>query len=140
MQTNSVVHFSDASLIAVHALASLATEPDRLLQTKELAEVLNSSAHHLAKVMQRLVHHGLVRSVKGPTGGFSLAKPAAEISFLQAIEAIDGPISADFCPFRTIACTPGNCIFGKELADHSRQLLEHLSRRSIADIMEGAAV
>jgi Rrf2 family protein len=134
MLNNSVIHFSDAALIAVHALANLARNGERLVQTHELADELAASSHHVAKVMQRLVRSRLVKSVKGPAGGFALALPADEISFLQAIEAVDGPLEGNFCPFRTETCTPDNCIFGKELAVHAHQLIEHLARRSIASI------
>ncbi len=134
MLNNSIIHFSDASLIAVHALASLATAPNRLVQTHELACAIGASEHHVAKVMQRLVRSRLVRSVKGPSGGFALAKLPAEISFKDAIEAIDGEFAESFCPFKSDTCSPENCIFGKELAQYAHDLLEHLKHRTIADI------
>ncbi|MBU0935682.1 MAG: Rrf2 family transcriptional regulator [Spirochaetes bacterium] len=134
MLNNSVIHFSDAALIAVHALASLAAAPGRLVQTQELASAIGASEHHLAKVMQRLVRSRLVRSVKGPSGGFALAKPAVEISFKETIEAVDGQLAESFCPFATDHCSPENCIFGQEIAEHAHQLLDHLSNRTIADI------
>jgi Rrf2 family protein len=131
---NTIVHLSDAALISVHALAGLAAEPGRLVQGKDLASSIGASENHLAKVMQRLVRTGLARSVKGPNGGFALAKAAGSISFKEAIEAVDGPLSGDFCPFRTDHCSPANCIFGKELSRHANQLVEHLASRTIADI------
>jgi len=136
MLKNSIVHFSDAALIAVHALASLAGAGERLLQTQELASAIGASEHHLAKVMQRLVRGRLVRSVKGPSGGFALAKTAESISFKEAIEAVDGQLEENFCPFSTAHCRPEVCIFGREIADHSGQLIRHLEQRTIADIKE----
>lgn len=134
MLNNSVIHFSDAALIAVHALASLAKAGDSLVQTQVLAGAIGASEHHLAKVMQRLVRSRLVRSVKGPSGGFALARPAAEISFKEAIEAVDGRLEENFCPFSTDHCRPEFCIFGHEIADHSRQLIAYLEQRKISDI------
>ncbi len=134
---NTIVHLSDAALISVHALAGLAAQPKRLVQGKDLAASIGASENHLAKVMQRLVRTGLARSVKGPNGGFALAKAAESISFKEAIEAVDGPLSGDFCPFRTDHCSPSNCIFGKELSRHANQLVEHLASRTIADIGAG---
>jgi len=124
----------------VHALAGLAAEPKRLVQGKDLAASIGASENHLAKVMQRLVRTGLARSVKGPNGGFALAKAAESISFKEAIEAVDGPLSGDFCPFRADHCSPGNCIFGKELSRHANQLVEHLASRTIADIGAGGNI
>lgn len=134
MPANGILHFSDASLIAVHALGGLAASTDHLVQSKDLAAIIGASEHHVAKVMQRLVHAGIVRSVKGPSGGFALAKPADAISFRDAIEAVDGPLSGEFCPFRMDHCTPSNCIFGHEIAVHAIDLVAYLSKRTIADI------
>lgn len=139
MPANGILHLSDAALISVHALAGLAAEPGRLIQGKDLATVMGASENHLAKVMQRLVHAGIVRSVKGPNGGFSLVKNASEISFRDAIEAVDGPLTGDFCPFRAESCDPARCIFGKELSTQAANLVAYLSRRTIADVMKEAS-
>jgi Rrf2 family protein len=134
MSINSIVHLSDAALIAIHALAGLADAPGRLVQSKDLAAIIDASENHVAKVMQRLVKAGLVRSLKGPSGGFALAKDAGGISFKEAIEAVDGSLTGDFCPFRTDRCHPGECIFGHELERHAAELVAYLDKRTIADI------
>ncbi|MBU0926953.1 MAG: Rrf2 family transcriptional regulator [Spirochaetes bacterium] len=139
MPVNGIVHLSDAALIAVHALGGLAAAPGRLVQSKDLAAIIDASEHHLSKVMQRLVRAGIVHSVKGPSGGFRLDRPADEISFRDAIEAVDGPLSGEFCPFRTDRCDPDNCIFGHEITKHAVELVAYLSRRTIADIAREAA-
>jgi Rrf2 family protein len=135
MPVNSLVHLSDAALIAVHALAGLAARPGQLVQVKDLAEDIGASGHHLSKVMQRLARSGLVRSVKGPAGGFALAMKPEEISFKLAIEAVDGPMGGDFCPYRTERCNSHNCIFGPEIRRHAHELLAYIDQRTIADIM-----
>lgn len=137
---NTIVHLSDAALIAVHALAGLAAQPARLTQGRDLAAAIGASENHLAKVMQRLVRAGLARSVKGPSGGFALARPADKISFKDAIEAVDGPLGPDFCPFRTTRCSPDNCIFGPDVARHAHQLVAYLGKRTISDIGPGGNV
>lgn len=134
MSINSIIHLSDAALISVHALAGLAGSPGRLVQARDLAAIIDASENHVAKVMQRLVKAGLARSAKGPNGGFSLAKNAEEISFKEAIEAVDGPLTGDFCPFRTERCDPHNCIFGDEIGMKASQLVGYLATRSIADV------
>ena len=136
MPVNGIIHLSDAALIAVHALAGLAAAPERLVQGKELASAIDASESHLAKVMQRLVRAGIVRSTKGPSGGFGLALAAGEISFKDAIEAVDGPMTGDFCPFRTDRCHPASCIFGHDIARHATELIDYLDKRTIADILK----
>jgi len=51
----------------------------------------------LAKIFQALAKAGLVKSHRGAKGGFSLAKPAAEISVRDVIEAIEGPLRLNVC-------------------------------------------
>lgn len=134
MPVNTIIHLSDASLIAVHALAGLAAAPGQLVQSKNLADAIGASGNHLAKVMQRLVRSGLIRSVKGPSGGFVLNQDPDAISFKTVIEAVDGPLGGNFCPFSTEHCHPDNCIFGKDLSQFSNQLVEYLAARTIGDI------
>ncbi len=134
MPANGIIHLSDASLIAIHALVGLADAEGRLVQGRDLAAIIDASENHLAKVMQRLVRASIVRSVKGPNGGFALDKRPEDISFKEAIEAVDGPISSGFCPFRTDRCNPNNCIFGKEISKHAFELVAYLSQRTVADI------
>ncbi len=47
---------------------------------------------YLLKILQQLVRANILRSKRGPRGGFSLARPAGEITMLEIIEAIDGPM------------------------------------------------
>ncbi|MBN1243366.1 MAG: Rrf2 family transcriptional regulator [Spirochaetales bacterium] len=134
MPANDIVHFSDASLIAIHALAVLAegAADAPLVPAKELSAAIGASDNHLSKVMQRLSKSGLVLSTKGPSGGFRLARPAGEISFLDAIEAIDGEVRPTFCPFRKGRCDRRLCIFGDEIERHSRELVDFLRARTFA--------
>jgi len=48
---------------------------------------------YLLKIMQQLVRINVFRSKRGPRGGFVLARPASEITMLEIIEAVDGPLS-----------------------------------------------
>ena len=135
MSVNGILHLSDASLISVHALTGLAANPDRRVSGKDLASSMGASGNHLAKVMQRLVRAELVTSVKGPHGGFSLARDPGSISFRDAIEAVDGPLTGDFCPFSPDHCDPSACIFGREVSRQAENLVEYLGRRTIADVV-----
>lgn len=134
MPANDIVRFSDAALIAIHALAVLAegAADGPLVPAKDLSAAIGASDNHLSKVMQRLSKSGLVLSTKGPSGGFRLARPAAEISFLDAVEAIDGEVRPTFCPFRKGRCDRRLCIFGDEIERHSRELTEFLRARTFA--------
>ncbi|HLJ49347.1 MAG TPA: Rrf2 family transcriptional regulator [Bryobacteraceae bacterium] len=63
----------------------------------ELAKATESPEAFLTKVLQRLVSTGLIDSHRGPSGGFELRTPAAEIFLLDVVEAIEGPIQLNLC-------------------------------------------
>jgi len=49
----------------------------------------------LLQILRVLVTHGILRSTRGVDGGYALTKPAEQISLLEVIEAIDGPLGGD---------------------------------------------
>lgn len=84
---------------ALHCCAVLAGLPaDRYLSTKALAEFHGVPKEYLSKALQGLSQAGIVESTLGPAGGYRLAKPPADITFLQIVEAVEGRRS-------TFACT-----------------------------------
>jgi Rrf2 family protein len=62
-----------------------------IILSTEISKKYNIPLEYLLKIMQQLVKAGLLRSKRGPRGGFSLGKPANKITMLQVIEAVDGP-------------------------------------------------
>ena len=83
---------------AVHActvLASLA--PGRGLSLNSLAEFHGVPAPYLAKQMQLLSKAGIVRTSRGKTGGYALARPAGEITLWQIARAVDGAVPMFRC-------------------------------------------
>lgn len=56
----------------------------------QIAEKQDIPKHFLSKILQMLVKSGLLQSMKGPTGGFSLSRPADDITLIEVIDAIDG--------------------------------------------------
>jgi Rrf2 family protein len=57
---------------------------------KKISEDLGMPGPFLGKIMQLLAKHKILHSIKGPNGGFSLAKPADEISLYDIVNIIDG--------------------------------------------------
>ena len=60
------------------------------ISIKDLAKGLDIPYHYLAKILQDLSRKGLLESVKGPGGGFSLGMPVRDITLFHIVEAIDG--------------------------------------------------
>ncbi len=83
--------FSRSVDYAIQALGRLAEASDgEQVMARIIAEEEALPTFFLAKTLQNLARHGLLRSTKGPTGGFSLNKPAAKIRILDVVEALDG--------------------------------------------------
>ena len=64
---------------------------------KDVAESYGIPPEALAKILQRLAKAGLLNSQHGINGGYTLARPAAEISAYEVIRAIDGPLFITSC-------------------------------------------
>lgn len=83
---------------ALHCCAMLAgLPPNRYLATKALAEFHGVPKEYLSKALQSLSQASLVESTLGPTGGYRLAKPQEEITFLDIVEAVEGKKSTFNC-------------------------------------------
>lgn len=89
---------SDGVEWGLHCLALLAVIPgEAVLPGKALAEYHGVSESYLVKHLQSLTNAGLLESVPGPKGGYRLARPAAEITVLDIVDAIEGKQSAFRC-------------------------------------------
>lgn len=76
----------------LHCCAVLSMLPGRrYLSTKALAEFHGVPKEYLSKALQSVSQAGLVESTLGPSGGYRLAKPADDITFLDIVEAVEGP-------------------------------------------------
>jgi Rrf2 family protein len=97
----------DYGLRAMIYLASVA--PDTVVPFREIARQMDVPEDFLAKIFKTLVDAGLVRSIRGPHGGYSLARGAAEVSFLDVIEAVEGPVALNVCLDGDDACGHSTC-------------------------------
>ncbi|NMB74475.1 MAG: Rrf2 family transcriptional regulator [Myxococcales bacterium] len=129
---NGILAFSDAASLALHTAGLLAAEPKRLRSVPEMAEMLGASQAHLAKVLQSLARAGLVRSVRGPGGGFQLARSPREMTLLEVYEAVSGTLRPSTCLLRRPVCTAGGCVLGDLLRRVQTDVREYLSGTKVA--------
>ncbi len=90
-----VTRATDYAVRIMLELASL--PPGDKVQLNELIESTGVRGSFLSKVVQRLVHAGMVSSHRGTRGGFSLRMSGEEITLLDVIEAIEGPTQMNLC-------------------------------------------
>jgi Rrf2 family protein len=130
-----------AAAYAVFATAHLAQNANGTpIQGRDIAECCGIPSGHLLKILQQLVRAQILNSERGPAGGFVLRKPATDITLLEIVEAIEGPINGDLM-LRSVAA-------GKEQA---RERLEYtcqqvagfakalLGRTAISDLLANSA-
>lgn len=80
------------------AMAYLASLPEGITTSfREIGLKMDIPGQFLAKILKTLVKAKLVRSTRGSHGGYRLAKPASQISFLDVIEALEGPVAVNVC-------------------------------------------
>jgi Rrf2 family protein len=84
---------SHATRYAVSALVHLARQgDDHLLASHTIAEAEGIPEPFLLKLLQGLTSAGVLQSLKGPNGGIRLARPAGQVTLLEVVEAVEGPI------------------------------------------------
>ncbi|PKO15236.1 MAG: Rrf2 family transcriptional regulator [Chloroflexi bacterium HGW-Chloroflexi-10] len=98
---------ADYALRAMLYLAKI--DPGTRSATSQIADIQQIPPSFLAKIISQLSIAGLIHTSRGARGGVSLARPAEEISVLEVIESIDGPIALNECTHST-----GACPFGEE--------------------------
>lgn len=90
---------------AVRAMLAIARAPaGRLLSVRRIAEEMSIPVHFLPQVMGDLVAAGLVEATTGRAGGYRLARPAADISLLDVVEAVEGDSRRRTCVLRGGPC------------------------------------
>ncbi len=79
------------------ALRHLAAKSAARASAKDIADAYRIPLPLLSKVLQKLVRTGMLVSEQGVHGGYRLARDASEITTLEVIRAIDGPIILTHC-------------------------------------------
>jgi len=85
------LQFSKSTDYALHAVIHLAySERCNNVGVKELSGALGVSESYLSKIMSKLRQNGIVRAVPGVKGGYELARPVDQITFLDVIQVVKG--------------------------------------------------
>jgi Rrf2 family protein len=114
-----------------------APPPSSAQSAKDIAEAYHIPPQLLAKILQVLARAGLLVSHAGTHGGYSLARPATEITAFEVIRAIDGPLFITSCITIHGACDlAGHCTIKEPLRKVNDSIKDLLSGIRIADLAE----
>jgi len=121
---------------AVRAVLYLARNGHQRTATSMIAEKQRIPPSFLAKIVSQLSIAGLLHTSRGARGGVSLARPPQEITLLEVIEAIDGPIQLNECVGDAGACSfDDDCPLRPVWCDAQEQLVNKLKGTNFADMI-----
>ncbi|MBI3675513.1 MAG: Rrf2 family transcriptional regulator [Proteobacteria bacterium] len=127
---------------AVMAMADLAGHDggSKPVSLAEIAKRQEISLSYLEQLFAKLRRGGLVKSVRGPGGGYRLARPANDVRIADIIVAVDEPIQATRCRADSakgcMGTVTGRCITHDLWEELGRQIHVFLAGVSLADVLE----
>ncbi len=125
---------ADYALRAVLYLAGLA--PNQRAATSQIAKEQRIPPSFLAKIISQLSIAGLIHTSRGARGGVSLSRAPQEISVLEVVEAIDGPIALNDCTSDPAMCILGeDCLIRPLWCDAQNELVERLRTTSFDQLL-----
>ncbi len=129
---------ADYAVRAVLYLSQLGTE--QRAATSQIAQEQQIPPSFLAKIVSQLSVAGLLQTSRGARGGVSLARSPEDISLLEVVEAIDGPIMLNECVAGNGACTFGDdCPMKPVWCDAQATLVQHLRGTTFSQFVQGEA-
>ncbi|HXG38773.1 MAG TPA: Rrf2 family transcriptional regulator [Bacteroidota bacterium] len=130
------IFFSRQCEYALQAVMYLALKPEgEMTSIKELTKKLNIPYHFLAKILQDLTYKGLLKSQKGPSGGFALGMQPKDITLFHIVEAIDGVDFTNKCVLGFPECSGKNpCAVHDKWGGLRDQIYDMLVSKNIAQM------
>ena len=130
----TIFKLTESANLALHAMMLLAEDAARPRDTAAMAKQIDSSVHHLSKVMQRLQRGGLVTSIRGPKGGFRLAVNPAKVTLLEVYTAVEGEFEIQHCLMGHPVCNHPNCPLGAALGKAGTEFREILRKTKLSQV------
>lgn len=124
---------------ALRAMLFLARQDERA-STSKIAETQKIPASFLAKIISQLSIAGLIHTSRGAGGGVVLARKPDEISLLDVVEAIDGPITLNECTSNPSLCTFGeSCPLHEVFCETQKEMVRKLQEATFDKLLEREA-
>lgn len=134
------MNINQATDYGFRAVLFLAQQPQGVVV--EAQTIANSQVvpmRFLLKIMPSLIKAGIVRSQRGVGGGYALARHPKEITLLDVLEAIEGPIYLNRCLLDEVLCSkqgPPSCQVHQALGEIQQRLSSDFASYSFADLMD----
>ena len=109
---------------------------ERPVTLSAISERQNISLSYLEQLFAKLRRHAIVESVRGPGGGYCLARSAAEITVADVILAVDEPLDATQCGGRENCKSEHRCMTHDLWSTLNRKMLDYLASVHLAELVE----
>jgi Rrf2 family transcriptional regulator, iron-sulfur cluster assembly transcription factor len=110
----------------------------RNIHVDEIAEKLSVPRHFMGKILKNLVKHGILHSIKGPHGGFSVQEQTLRTPLMNIVEITDGLSLFNLCVLRLHECNVDNpCPMHKQIEQSKASLKATLLNTTISDLLIG---
>jgi Rrf2 family protein len=129
---------STRATYGVRAMLAIAMNQNKgPMMTKDIAEIQGLPPTYLEQLMVLMRKAGLLTATRGAHGGYLLARSAAEITLLEIIEILEGPLNLAECPVGTGCCgKPETCALNELWAEGSKALSDVFANISLSKMVE----
>jgi len=126
---------------AMRCVLYLSGQPDKVVMVDEISREMATPKSFLAKILQKLVKAGVVRSFRGVKGGFQLNRQPKDINLLDVIEAIEGVVALNACAVDSSVCGfSSTCGVHAVWVKLRGEVNELLRNNNFADIAEATKI
>lgn len=134
-----MLHFNkktEYALLAIEHMIGKEGQELPVTSTREISQSCHIPYPLLAKIMQRLAAHGVIRAFQGTKGGYVLAKPAADITVANVVEIFDGPFAVAECfNGEKITCPQWDgCLIKGPFYELNYKIYNLLAQTTVADL------
>ena len=131
-----LLNVPESMSIALHTCLWIADGERAFRSSPKVAKELGFSYNHFAKVVQKLVHAGLLETERGPRGGIRLARDSKSLTLLDIYEAAGGaPLPAHRCLLDPSVCKGCACGIGRLIEQENARLHKKMKETSIASLV-----
>ncbi|MCC7389594.1 MAG: Rrf2 family transcriptional regulator [Phycisphaerales bacterium] len=127
--------FSVTAEYALRAVMYLALHEGKPVTGRDIAEGTHSPVRYMSRVLRDLTSAGVLRAFRGPSGGFELARDAAEISVLDVVNVVDPIKRIERCPLGIETHGRNLCRLHKRLDESIAMMERTLAQSPITDLL-----
>ncbi len=132
-----MLRLSTRARYALRAMLELSLHGDGRMLLRDIAEQQDLPPKYLEQLAIPLRHAGLIEAQRGSSGGYLLARPPEEITILQVVEAVEGPLDVAKCVVRATVCSRANtCAARGVWVKLSRHVRGFLGEVTLANVRE----